>query len=133
MMLKKYAKMPDTKVLLLLCYYFFFGGASVLTVSVGVDSRTEFISQLTSYFICESTGVTPGEACERTFDRVDLDILRLATFTLMGFYPTVNLIYAVNAEELRKKWLRFRGRGSTRTSRNVPLSRKATATNLPDV
>ena len=129
-MIKKYAGLPDTKVLVLLCYYFLLAEMSTIVITVGANGRHEFESQLTSYFVCESTGVMSGETCERTFNRLDVDLLTLATLVLMGFYSTVNLIYVVNVQELKKKWLRFRGRNSTRINWKIQHPQHATSATI---
>ena len=102
---------PELKVLIVFIYFFIFGVVSMIAFTIATQTVTDFISELTVYFVCESQGVQPGRTCERGFvkEQTQSEVALAFVYILMGFYPVVNLVYVVNFQEVKErfksKWL----------------------------
>ena len=86
----------ELKILITFVYYALFDGGFLAFSSVGNVGR-EFVEELIAYLTCESTGIMPGKVrCERTFQRLELEIPLTVGLILLGLYPVVNLLYVLN-------------------------------------
>ena len=61
---------------------------------------SKFAEELREYFFCEAAGI-PRSTCERSFERLAVNVALAIGYALLGLYPIVSLIYVVNVEELR--------------------------------
>ena len=97
---------PEMKVLIIFIYFIIFGVVGLTSFTLAIQNIPDFISELTTYFVCESQGVQPGKTCERRFvhDRLGVDISLMFVYMLIGFYPVVNLVYIINFQELKEKF-----------------------------
>ena len=60
-----------------------------------------FAAELEHYFRCEARGHDPENPCE--FKRVISETLVVLSYSLHGILPVVNLIFAINIQDLKSK------------------------------
>lgn len=82
-----------------------------------VDARISglFADQIRNYFICEEQGVDPNNpgSCDEfrdAFRRYSFPQLSATSFVLLNLFPTILLVYTVNFEELKAKWMKYRAK-----------------------
>ena len=102
---------PEIKILIILIYYSIFLAGVISSFTVRLYGINSLITDIRKYFACEAVGVMPGKVCERSFERLGSEIMSVISYSLIGFYPIVNLIYVVNVQDLKQKVLRLLGRG----------------------
>lgn len=80
----------------------------LITFTIGTRTAPQFILDIGVYFACEALGVRPGqEPCERSFERLGLEIPLDISLALVGLYPVVSLVYVVNIEDLKQMCIRW--------------------------
>ena len=63
----------------------------------------EFTDEVTKYFICEAAGVDPNNPCSRRgFEDLAVPAIPALSYILLGLFPAVNLIFAINLTELKQ-------------------------------
>ena len=105
-------KLPEIKIFIIICYFL---GVSVLAIvsyslSFWIGSFNE---ELTRYILCQSTGSQPGaELCNRSeLNRiVRLQVVYDTVAVLFTLIPTVNLLYAINPERIKRLYIRCSAR-----------------------
>ena len=95
--------MAEVKIVILFVYFSIFLASILVTFTVRLHGIDTLIKEIRQYFVCEATGIMPGKVCDRSFERLETEVISIITFTLIGFYPIVSLIYVVNIQELKKK------------------------------
>ena len=103
---------PELKILIVFFYFFIFDVTSLTGFTIATQNITEFESELTLYFICESQGVQPGSMCERGFNRMGNEVALIFVYILLGFFPVVSLVYVINYQEMKEKCLKWFADGS---------------------
>ena len=81
----------------------------VLLLGFGISyslNPSEREQDVVSYFLCESSGIRPGETCNRSKinSAIPIQLLFDLAFVLLALLPVVNLTYAVNIYELKQRW-----------------------------
>ena len=98
-MVKLYS--AEVKLVIISCYYVVFSVFIVTTFTIThVRNDMQFVSDITDYFVCESTGA--GNECDRSFAQLSGEIFTVLTFIILGLYPIANLAYVVNIRELKE-------------------------------
>ena len=97
-------KTVERKILVILCYYVLLGAIALTSYTLSTRNVEEFIKGVSHYFLCESPGMDPDSPCDRSgFENFSYPILTLFGYILLGLFPAVNLIFAVDIREL-KQW-----------------------------
>ncbi len=111
---------------------------AIVVINNSVASRTykEFEQELTDYFTCESTGVSPGKACSRSgFENVDYTPILVTTgVILLTVYPFVTLIYVANITEIKRallKWVKLRENSNSNAIRGRATPQKPDKVTVP--
>lgn len=93
----------ELKVVIAFLCFMFITALGITNNSVVLQHYNEFERELLSYFVCESTGVSPGKTCSRSgFENADLTPYTITTNEIvLTFYPVVTLIYVVNIAEIK--------------------------------
>ena len=96
----------EKKLLAVLCYYILFGITALVSFAFYLAQKETLTATTIQYFTCEATGHVPGKCDRGLFEQHD-DIwwLICISFILLGFIPTVNLIFVVNFGEVRGRLL----------------------------
>ena len=82
-----------------------------------------FHNAITDNFLCESVRTDPNATCPQEFHNYRVtEVLSLVTFCLLGLFPMVNLLFAVNIEEVRVKFKRWCGGKNNSRSRTASTS-----------
>ena len=62
------------------------------------------VEEVSGYFECELPGIDPENPCDRSrFEALLHPVLTSLSYILLGMFPAINLIFAVNVKEL-KQW-----------------------------
>ena len=97
--------MVEIKVLIILGYFIIFGVSALTTFGVTLRNGQNFRNELVTYFLCESTGTSGDKVCSRMgIEQFSTPIPIALTLLLFGLYPVVNLVYAVQIQELKQKF-----------------------------
>jgi len=74
-----------------------------------------FGDAVADYWQCEITGVDPENSCDRlkdSFEALTYPGLTSVSYILLGIFPAVNLIFAVNIKEIKQKFNTWFGRAA---------------------
>ena len=108
---------PERKILVSLSYYVLLVIFSLTSFTFAARNVGAFGTQLISYFSCETNGHNPEMPCDRDlFRQFSEPGLATVASALLALFPILNLVYALNIEELKEKWWRCRGKKPARTS-----------------
>lgn len=104
----------ELKVLFLFLFYYLPLIVSVLAYwAVSRRNLPSFTSALLNYFVCESSGISPGKKCDRSgFETVSNPYFYASGVIIVAVIPAVNLVSVVNFNHVisrcktwYKKWL----------------------------
>jgi len=102
--LPKETKVVEINVLIILGYFIIFGVSALTTFGVTLWNGQNFRKVLVSYFLCESTDTSGDKVCSGMgIWQFSTPIPIAVTLLLFGLYPVVNLVYAVQIQELKQK------------------------------
>jgi len=96
----------ERKSLIILCYYILLGVVAFSAFTIGARNGTRFANTIAAYWRCESAGLNSETSCDGLRDslrQLTNAGLTSAAYILMGIFPAVNLIFAVNAKEIKQK------------------------------
>ena len=107
----RHNRTPEVKILFILCYFLGIGLFSIAIFSASFwNTVPKFRQNLSKYFLCETIG-TIGNSCtdERSAldDAIVIQLLFDVAYILLGLFPAVNLIYAVNISDLKQKCRKY--------------------------
>ena len=103
----------ERKVLIVFCYYVILAVVALTTFTISTRNGDLTARRIFEYFTCEQNGHDPDEPCSRSnFEELTNPAWTTLSYMLLGMFPIVNLIYAVNVEEL-KAFCQCSGRGKT--------------------
>lgn len=97
---------PEIKISVILIYFSLFLGTSQTALTFVIRNIPSYVSELETYFLCESSGQLPGKVCERSFQRLGWEIVIVIAYIILGCYPVVQLIYVVNMKDLKQELTR---------------------------
>ena len=120
----------ERKILIILCYYVLLGVIALTAFTIFTRNSTQFSDAIAEYWLCESTGVNPENSCDRlreSFQQLSYPGLSAVSYVLLGIFPAVNLIFAVNVKEIKQKFKTWCGRAATFHS----SEERSTALQLP--
>ena len=94
----------EKKILIIFCYDVILGVIVLTTFTLATKNEQRFREEITLYFTCESLGTEMNCASQRSsYQALLYPALNCLSFVLLGIFPAINLIFAVNTEEL-KQW-----------------------------
>ena len=121
----------ERRILIIFCYYVLLGVIALTAFTYSIVNSNTLLDEYKKYFLCESKGIDSNnpEGCDRSgFENNKIPALTILSYILLGIFPAVNLIYAVNATELKQFCGRFKMvRFSTSTADQPSFSSDATA------
>lgn len=91
----------EKKLLVVLCYYVILAAVALTTFSIGTRDIKTFVQSVQNYFLCEQNGHDPDRPCNRKLKGQLHPALFTITYVLLGLFPVVHLIYAINMKELK--------------------------------
>ena len=105
----------ERKILIIFCYYVLLGVIALTTFTVTTRNGALFGDAVTDYWQCEITGLDPENSCDRlrdSFEALTYPGLTSVSYILLGIFPAVNLIFAVNVKEIKQKFNAWFGRAA---------------------
>ena len=97
----------ERKILIIFCYYVLLVTIALTAFTVTTRNIGQFAAAVADYWRCELTGVDPENPCDGLIapfrDRTH-PVLTSFSFILLGLFPAVNLVFAVNISELKQKF-----------------------------
>ena len=86
------------------CYYAVLAVVALTTFTISTRNDEMSAGIIAKHFICERNGVVdPGRSCDRSHvEGLGNPAWTTMSYILLGIFPIVNLIYAVNVQELRE-------------------------------
>ena len=125
----------EKKLLVVLCYYIIFAVTALIAFCLYTARRDTLIAATMQYFACEATGHVPGRCDRASFQQHnDNWWLSCVIYILLGFIPTVNLIFVVNFGEVQGKILACcsccKSKKQKSTSKDITSNKPPTAKTL---
>jgi len=105
----------ERKILIIFCYYVLLGVIALTTFTVTTRNATLLADTVADYWQCEIAGVDPENSCDKLrdlFEALTYPGLTSISSFLLGIFPAVNLIFAVNIEEIKQKFMTWCGRAA---------------------
>ena len=91
------------------------GVVALSAFTVTTRNSRKFADAIAEYWRCETAGVNPENSCDRLrdlFQPLANPGLTSASYILLGIFPAVNLVFAVNVREIKQKFKTLRGRAA---------------------
>ena len=81
-------------------------GAITLSITYRHWPVPKLVQEITTYFLCESTGLRPGRTCDRSGinEYVKPQVFLKITYILLAILPVVNIVYVWNTHDLKRIW-----------------------------
>lgn len=92
----------EKKLLVVFCYYIILATVALTTFTVVTRNASNYIKNIQRYFLCEQGGYDPNNPCSHDFRRQSYPSLTTLSYVLLGLFPVVNLIYAINLKEMKE-------------------------------
>lgn len=105
----------ERKSLIIFCYNVVLIVVALTGFTVTTRNGALFAAAIAEYWRCEIAGVSPQNSCDRqreSYQQLTYPGLSAASFLLIGIYPAVNLVFAVNVRETKKKFKTWRGQAA---------------------
>ena len=89
--------------MIVFCYYILLAVVALTTFTIATRNGGLAITRIFEYFTCEQEGHIPGKCDEKRsrFQELSNPAWTTMSYILLGMFPMVNLIYAVNIQELK--------------------------------
>jgi len=105
----------ERKILIVFCYYVLLGVIALTTFTLTTRNGALAADAVADYWQCEIAGVDPENPCDRLrdlFEALTYPGLTSVSYFLLGIFPAVNLIFAVNIAEIKQKFKTWFGRAA---------------------
>ena len=100
---------PEVKILILLSGFIVFGVVLLVDISFFINQANPFLDDLYKYFTCQLGGFDPMcEDIRRQFEKHLHPELYAMTYLLMGLITVVYLLFAIQAQDVKKLIQRIR-------------------------
>ena len=87
------------------CYYVALAAIALTSFTLSTRNAPLFVKTVQRYFFCEHGGHNPSKPCIRSdFEKLAYPSVSTLSFICLALYPVVNLLYAVNIQELKDLW-----------------------------
>ena len=94
----------ERKLMLTLGYFVLFGTMSLVFLAVFVADQDHIKEIIQDFIVCEAPGLNVNHNCSSNFTELTKHSdLATATFTLLGMFPLVVLIFTINWKLAGKK------------------------------
>ena len=100
---RRNASVAEIKIITIICYYLLVALYAVSVAVITIHETDPFVAELKNYFLCEANGVSGAEVCSKKqlaqFDSGS----KVFAHILIGSYPAIFLIYAVQLKSCTAK------------------------------
>lgn len=91
----------EKKLFIVFCYYVVLGVIALTTFTLATRNEERLLDEIRDHFLCEAPGT--GADCPTTeFKALSFPWLNAISYILLGLFPAINLIFAVNIKELKQ-------------------------------
>ena len=100
---------PEVKILILLSSFIVFGVTVLVKFSFAITETNSYVEHLYEYFTCQLGGFNPMcEDIRRQFEKHLQPELSALTYLLMGLIAAIYLLFAVQAQDIKRLIQRIR-------------------------
>ena len=92
----------EKKLLVVFSYYVVLASVALTAFTLSIRNSSNFITSIQQYFLCEQGGHDSSSPCSRDYISQSFPSLTTLSYILLGLFPVVNLIYAMNLKELKE-------------------------------
>ena len=111
-------------------YYIILAAIDLIAFSITSTLLERLQNAIRDNWLCEAVRTDPNQSCPREFESIRLtEAFSFITYCLLGLFPLVNLLFAVNIQEVKEKFKRW---CTTYDSRSRTASTSLGATAIPD-
>ena len=122
----------EKKIILIFLYYIVLSSNNLISYTISSSFLNLFHDAITDNFLCESVRTDPNTTCPEEFHNYRAtEALSIVTFCLLGLFPLVNLLFAINVEEIRVKFKRWFCNKKSSRSRTASTSIQNTPPDSP--
>lgn len=132
----KYSKSPlkigtaERKLLIVFCYYVLLAVIALTAFTLSTKNLSQSVKFILKHFDCERDGHNTSNPCSRSeFEELNNAALTTFSYILLGLFPIVNLVYAVNIQELKVYCQCFRKKATSKFSNSNDVSTLNSAVN----
>ena len=112
----------EKKLFLVFIFYIFQASISLTVFTIGTRNSELFANALQEYFMCEFKGHDPSDPCTHNGTGQVSTPLNVLSIILLGLYPVVQLVFALNISELKELYGSRKKRNKHQLSRSTNLS-----------
>ncbi len=92
----------EKKLLVVFCYFTILCSLALTTLTLRTRFGTDYSQSLVEYFRCELSGYNPKEPCTKSeIRRYSFPYIGAISFLVIGIYPVMTLIFALNIQNIR--------------------------------
>ena len=98
----------EKKLLIVFSYYILLSSIALTSFTLTMRNAENLARGIQVYFFCQQGGFDPEDQCTRDYMKYSRPFLTTMAYALLGLFPVVNLIYAINLKDLKAalhKWL----------------------------
>lgn len=96
----------EKKLLVVFVYYLILGYVGVIGFTYSISSQEVVGHYIQETLMCESLRVDPNFECPKQYLEARISTtFALFTYILLGAYPLINLVFAINKSELQVKFV----------------------------
>lgn len=120
----------ERKLLIVFCYYVLLAVIALTAFTFSIKNLTQSVKFILEHFDCERDGHNTSNPCSRSdFEALNNAALTSFSYILLGLFPIVNLVYAVNIQELKVYCRCFRKKATSKLSNIIDVSTLSSAVN----
>ncbi len=93
----------ERKLIIIFTYYMVFATLTLVYYSIVTGNYDNFEEAVIDYFSCEAGGYNPVSPCPKDYEQYTYPELQATIYIVMGFIPSVNLIYVIDVQRMRKE------------------------------
>ena len=109
----------ERKLMIVFIYYIFLASIALTTFTISTRDSELFANSLQEYFLCELRGHDPSNPCTRESSGQTATAFGTLSYMLLGLYPTLNLVFALNISDLKESCRRKRKERGFSASTNL--------------
>ena len=119
----------EKKLIAVFCYYMVLAVVALTAFTLSTRNNALFARDVQVYFFCEQSGHNPSSPCSRSFiGELTYPSVTTSSYILLAISPVVNLVYAVDIQELKQLW-----KNSFVIKRSISSENPSTATVMSSI
>lgn len=103
-------------------YFEIFTTFALITFTLNIRSTDEFLQSISELFLCEQGGFNPDNPCTRSdVNRFHYPELSAISQIIFGSFPIVNLIFAINIQDIKQCFSKIRSKDEFTTKSSATI------------